>query len=65
MLGQDVRSSQALTCERSNLHECRTVTIEYQRAQAKELVAYFKSKAEEEAIQRSQCALLNVYRRHS
>eukprot|EP00892_Ulva_mutabilis_P005385 jgi/Ulvmu1/3218/UM015_0259.1 len=32
----------------------RTVTIEYQRAQAKDLVAYFKSKAEAEAIQKSQ-----------
>ena len=33
---------------------CRSVTIEYQRSQAKDLVAYFKSQAEEEAIQRSQ-----------
>lgn len=32
----------------------RTITIEYQRSQAKDLVAYFKYQAEEEAIQRSQ-----------
>ena len=47
----------------SSLAVCRSVTIEYQRSQAKDLVAYFKSQAEEEAIQRSQYVHLscNLY----
>ena len=37
--------------------QCRQVTIEYQRAQAKSLVEYFRSQQEEVAAEKNKCAL--------